>query len=76
VLATVTSGVVGVSPQNIYHDVLELSQKTVDFSGETTFRPRVGAAHSVLYALEIDQDLIAHTQMGMRVTQKILIVKI
>ena len=42
---------------------LELSHPTGVF-GDNTFRPLGGVAPSVLYALEIDQVLIAHTQMG------------
>jgi len=43
----------------------------VDFSGETTFRPLGGCCPlKVLYALEIDQTLIARTQISMGVPQK------
>jgi len=40
------------------------------FFGETTFRPLGGVSPlKFSYALEIDQALIAHTQMGMGVPQ-------
>ena len=57
---------------------LELSHPTGFFGGEYISALRGCCPLKVLYALEIDQVLIAHTQMGMRVPpkKKLLIVKI
>ena len=55
-------GPVNFGPQTEKFYWLTLSHPSA-FFGETTFRPLGGGA--VPYALEIDQALLAHTQMGM-----------
>jgi len=67
---------VNFGPQTKKFYWLELSHPSGFFGGDYISALRGCCPLKVLYALEIDQVLIAHSQMGMRVPRKILIVKI